>query len=161
MRARGGRKLAHTSDASLANILKSWGFKAKRLSGGDRGWEAPDLATLREAILAKYPAVEFDDCPKWGLGEYAQWEVDVSKPRGRSTAADTAEPVAVDAVIVDTINASEMNTLPGEPEGSERDETAMVKQVPCDATRGQDKAATVKQTKPRTSPWPGNKPRPW
>ena len=40
-------------------------------------------------------------------------------------------------------------------------EAAAIKDVPRDATGRQHKAATVKQTKPRASPWPGNKPRTW
>ena len=40
-------------------------------------------------------------------------------------------------------------------------ETATIKDVPCDAARGQHKAAAVKQKKPRAPHWPGNKPRPW
>ena len=68
MKARGGTKLAHMSDTALAEILKAWGFKAKSL-GNSRGWEAPPLPDLRKAILAKYPAVEFDDRTEWVLDQ--------------------------------------------------------------------------------------------
>ena len=60
MRTRGGTKLARMSDVALANILKAWNFKTKKL-GNSRGWEAPPLPDLRKTILAKYPAVEFDN----------------------------------------------------------------------------------------------------
>jgi len=64
MKARGGQKLAHLSDHKLAEILKTWNFKPKSL-GDSRGWEAPLLPDLRLAILAKYPAVKFDDQTEW------------------------------------------------------------------------------------------------
>jgi Family of unknown function (DUF5906) len=64
MKTRGGSKLARMSDVALAKILKGWGFKSKSL-GDSRGWEAPPLLDLRKAILAKYPAVEFDDRSEW------------------------------------------------------------------------------------------------
>jgi hypothetical protein len=60
MRERGGQKLSRLSDHKLADILKTWGFKPKSL-GDSRGWEAPPLPQLREAIQTKYPAVKFED----------------------------------------------------------------------------------------------------
>ena len=68
MKARGGQRLSRLSDHKLTDILKSWNFKRKSL-GDSRGWEAPLLPELRAAILAKYPAVEFDDRTEWGIGE--------------------------------------------------------------------------------------------
>jgi hypothetical protein len=67
MKQRGGAKLAHMSDTALAAILKTWGFKAKSL-GTSRGWEAPPLSDVRKAILAKYPAVDFDNRTEWVTG---------------------------------------------------------------------------------------------
>ena len=64
MKAHGGPKLAHKSDTDLAKILKDWGFKSKPLSKS-KAWEAPPLPDLRKAILAKYPAVEFDGRSEW------------------------------------------------------------------------------------------------
>ena len=68
MKARGGQRLSRLSDHKLTDILKSWNFKRKSL-GDSRGWEAPLLPELRAGILAKYPAVEFDDRTEWGIGE--------------------------------------------------------------------------------------------
>jgi Family of unknown function (DUF5906) len=68
MKARGGQRVSRLSDHKLTDILKSWNFKRKSL-GDSRGWEAPLLPELRAAILAKYPAVEFDDRTEWGIGE--------------------------------------------------------------------------------------------
>ena len=78
-------KLAHMSDTALAKILKDWGFKSKPLSKG-KAWEAPPLLDLRKAILAKYPAVEFDDRSEWVVADLGpensdgdtQWKVDMS-----------------------------------------------------------------------------------
>jgi len=64
MKAHGGPKLARQSDTDLAKILKAWGFTSKHLTNG-KAWEAPSLPDLRRAILAKYPAVEFDDRSEW------------------------------------------------------------------------------------------------
>jgi hypothetical protein len=64
MKARSGRNLAHLSDKKLTDILKSWGFTSWR-SDECRGWKAPLLAELREKILIKYPAVQFDECDDW------------------------------------------------------------------------------------------------
>ena len=68
MKARGGQKLSRLSDHKLTDIFKAWNFKRKAL-GDSRGWEAPLLPELRAAILAKYPAVEFDDRTEWGVDE--------------------------------------------------------------------------------------------
>jgi hypothetical protein len=68
IKTRGGTKLAHKSDTDLAKTLKAWGFKSKSL-GSSRGWEAPPLLEMRKAILAKYPAVEFDDRTEWVAGD--------------------------------------------------------------------------------------------
>ncbi len=90
MKTRGGSKLARMSDVVLAKILKGWGFKTKSL-GDSRGWEAPPLADLRKAVLAKYPAVEFDDRSEWVL-DRDEWMLAVShngQPDGASKAPPT------------------------------------------------------------------------
>jgi Family of unknown function (DUF5906) len=66
MRARGGQKISRLSDHKLTDILKAWNFKPKHL-GYTRGWEAPLLPELRAAILAKYPATDFDDRTEWNV----------------------------------------------------------------------------------------------
>jgi hypothetical protein len=57
--------LARLTDHKLARILRDWKFNTKHLEDG-RAWEAPYLVDLRAAILAKYPAVEFDEEIDWG-----------------------------------------------------------------------------------------------
>jgi hypothetical protein len=80
MRERGGQKLSRLSDHKLADILKTWDFKPKSL-GDSRGWEAPALSELRKAILAKYPAVKFeDDAPtKWVCAENRENELELEQ----------------------------------------------------------------------------------
>jgi hypothetical protein len=66
MRKRGGKAVDRLTDNGLADILKRWGFKRKKLMDGN-GWEAPELDSLREQIKRKYPAVEWTaEAVEWG-----------------------------------------------------------------------------------------------
>jgi hypothetical protein len=106
MKAHGGPKLARLSDQALANIVKAWGFKTKPLKDG-KAWEAPSLPDLRKAILAKFPAVEFDDRKEWqnNEGQGAAAAAKAPKPTV-VTAADTGEPNESDADLDARIKAS-------------------------------------------------------
>jgi Family of unknown function (DUF5906) len=116
MKQHGGTKLAHMSDTALAAILKAWGFTSKSL-GTSRAWEAPPLLDVRKAILAKYPAVEFDDRTEWVTGDApnddGQGATTIAKaPQpARQTAADTGEPHDADAALRKTIE--NLRTLSG------------------------------------------------
>jgi hypothetical protein len=91
MRERGGQKLSRLSDHKLADILKTWGFKPKSL-GDSRGWEAPALPKLREAIQAKYPAVKFeDDAPtEWVCSRNDEDELELEPKTTKQITAEVA-----------------------------------------------------------------------
>jgi hypothetical protein len=112
MRTRGGTKLARMSDVALANILKAWNFKPKKL-GNSRGWEAPPLPDLRKTILAKYPAAEFDnDSSEWVRDQ------DQRKPsaahNGQSNDAGKA-PSQDGADVEETANSAPYRWIPNKP----------------------------------------------
>ena len=115
MKTRGGTKLARMSDMALADILKAWGFKTKSL-GSSRGWEAPPLPNLRTAILAKYPAVEFDDRTIWIMdgpyNEAGQTPPEAPQPTTAVANIDVGKPGEVDAAMDGIIKALSSPSAP-------------------------------------------------
>jgi hypothetical protein len=108
MKARGGTKLAHMSDTALATMLKNWGFKTKSM-GTHRALEAPPLLALRKAILAKYPAVEFDDRSEWIAGDAPDQG---SHAAPQQTVADTGEPDEADAALDESLKHMRSHRAP-------------------------------------------------
>ena len=108
MRTRGGQKLSRLSDNKLTDILKDWNFNSKALSDS-RAWEAPLLPELRAAILAKYPAVEFDDRTEWRTGEF-------DRRSGNYDGADTVKANEMEARQAAVQEAVARQAAAGRPE---------------------------------------------
>jgi hypothetical protein len=74
MKRNGGRALEKASDNVVADILKKWGFKKKKLPDGN-AWEAPDLHILRDKLAVQYQAIDWDDeITAWGTPPSADAE---------------------------------------------------------------------------------------
>jgi len=59
--------MSYLDEVALTEILKAWGFTRHPLTDG-AAWAAPTLPKLREALKAKYPAIEWDHpyVTNWG-----------------------------------------------------------------------------------------------
>jgi hypothetical protein len=145
------------SDRKLTDILKSWGFKAKSL-GTSRGWEAPLLPKLRAEVLAKYPAVEFDDLTDWAT----EWpDYDDAAVRDAVAKESEQRQAAVQEAIARQTTAGQvevrdlaarqavaLQTAKAEREAAEREKAAKEEAATPDAIRQFFAATKAKQTDP-------------